>query len=117
MGRSQFLPQAEVRRKLTSANIDVLAAAIRDGSNDKRFDMNEDELVNESDMNYIVETVFKTKTGDSDLDGDVDFADFLVLSGNFGKADMVWAQGNFDLTPEITIDDFLALSLNFDAND
>lgn len=52
--------------------------------------------------------------GDADGNGAVDFADFLVLSQNFGRADDVaFADGDFDADGEIDFSDFLLLSSNF----
>lgn len=50
--------------------------------------------------------------GDADLNGKVEFADFLLLSDNFGeKGD--WAQGDFDASGYVTFSDFLLLSSDF----
>ena len=51
-------------------------------------------------------------TGDTDLDGSVNFADFLQLSGNFGNA-ADWSTGDFDGDGTAGFSDFLALSSNF----
>lgn len=54
--------------------------------------------------------------GDTDLDGDVDFADFLALSRNFedgpGKT---WADGDFTGDGQVLFADFLILSGNFNG--
>jgi len=56
--------------------------------------------------------------GDTDLNGTVEFADFLVLSQNFGMAVSLgdeggWGQGDFDCNGTIEFADFLAMSENF----
>ena len=51
--------------------------------------------------------------GDSDRDGDVDFADFLILSTNFGSIDAVWSDGDFDADGRVSFVDFLLLSSQF----
>ena len=52
--------------------------------------------------------------GDLDGDGEVAFADFLVLSGNFGSSgDIPYADGDIDCDGEVAFADFLALSANF----
>lgn len=56
-----------------------------------------------------------TVAGDLDGDGSVAFADFLVLSSNFGNAEGTYAEGNVDLTDGVAFADFLALSSNFGA--
>ncbi len=49
------------------------------------------------------------------MDGDVDFADFLTLSENFGSrvSSRGWRQGDFDGNRKVEFPDFLALSANF----
>jgi ELWxxDGT repeat protein len=53
--------------------------------------------------------------GDADANGAVDFADFLLLSANFGRMDedVAFADGDFDESGEIDFADFLLLSQNF----
>lgn len=54
-----------------------------------------------------------TLPGDLDGNGDVAFADFLVLSGNFGQTLPSYVDGNIDLQGGIDFADFLVLSGNF----
>lgn len=51
--------------------------------------------------------------GDTDIDGDVDFADFVQLSRGFGAVDTGWADGDFDFDGTTGFSDFLDLSMNF----
>ena len=51
--------------------------------------------------------------GDLDGNGKVEFADFLVLSGNFGSEVDSHAQGDIDCNGKVEFADFLALSGNF----
>lgn len=48
--------------------------------------------------------------GDANSDGNVTFADFLILSNNFGSIDAVFADGDFDGDGRVTLDDFLILA-------
>ena len=51
--------------------------------------------------------------GDTNGDGNVDFADFLALAANFGTG-QGWSEGNFDGSEDGTqFADLLALSANF----
>jgi len=54
-------------------------------------------------------------SGDANGDGEVAFADFLILSSNFGRADadIVFADGDFNGDGEVGFADFLILSSNF----
>ncbi len=60
-------------------DIDLLAAEVRSGGSDLAFDLTQDGLVSNSDMDYIVESLLQTRYGDTDLDRDVDIVDFLRL--------------------------------------
>jgi len=52
--------------------------------------------------------------GDANLDGEVGFADFLILSSNFGRqVDVAFTDGDFDEDGEVGFADFLLLSSNF----
>ncbi len=51
--------------------------------------------------------------GDLDGDGSVAFADFLVMSSNFGSADSEYADGDVDCDGSVQFADFLTLSSNF----
>ena len=50
--------------------------------------------------------------GDSNADGRVDFADFLILSGAFGTRGS-WQTGDFDGDGWVGFSDFLVLSGSF----
>lgn len=51
--------------------------------------------------------------GDLDGNGKVEFADFLILSGNFGKDVEGHAEGDIDCNGKVEFADFLVLSGNF----
>lgn len=54
-----------------------------------------------------------TTAGDLDGNGKVEFADFLVLSGNFGKDVGSASEGDIDCNGKVEFADFLVLSGNF----
>jgi hypothetical protein len=54
----------------------------------------------------------RTRVGDANLDGRVDFTDFLRVAENFGNS-ASWSDGNFAFTPVVEFADFLALAENF----
>ena len=58
-------------------------------------------------------TVTITLPGDANLDGRVDFNDFLVLQNNFGQAGTRFDQGNFNYDGMTDFNDFLVLQNNF----
>ena len=51
--------------------------------------------------------------GDVDLDGDVDFLDYVAVKGNFGHADALWTDGDFDGNGEVDFLDYVAAKGNF----
>ena len=69
-------------------------------------------LIELDDIHALAERVLGTKIGDTNLDGKVDFGDFLTLSGNFDES-ANWAGGDFDCNFQVEFSDFLALSQNF----
>ena len=97
-------------------DIDDLYAAIAAFSPnqtfDPKFDLDSDEQLSSADITFMIEEILQTKLGDVNLDGAVDFSDFLELSASFGS-EGGWSQGDFDGSGEIDFADFLALSRNF----
>lgn len=87
------------------------------------FDLNNDHTINDSDItNWLglaaAEMGFTAPfvPGDTDLDGSVDFADFLRLANNF-PGGLEWTDGNFDGSLDGTqFSDFLLLSQNFGSS-
>ena len=77
------------------------------------FDLNGDRVVNQLDVTHLVENIVESRLGDSNLDGRVDFIDFLALANNFGKQDALWDDGDFDGDGMVGFDDFLLLAENF----
>lgn len=97
---------------LTAADIDQLSAALRANSSDERFDLDTNGSVNEDDLSHMIANIFGTRLGDANLNGTVDFPDFLALSADFGNSGG-WAEGDFDGNGQVEFPDFLALSGNF----
>ena len=95
------------------ADIDALHAAIAGGTNDATFDLNGDAQVTTLDADFLIEDILGTKRGDVDLNGRVDFLDFLALAQNFGKQEATWSDGDFDGDGSVSFLDFLSLAQNF----
>lgn len=51
--------------------------------------------------------------GDANLDGQVTFTDFLLVSRNFDRTDASWSDGDFNGDGVVAFPDFLTLSRNF----
>lgn len=58
----------------------------------------------------------KPIAGDIDLDGIVAFADFIVLSENFGSTDAKWRDGDMDGDGAVSFIDFLMLSNSYGSS-
>ncbi len=95
-----------------SSDIDFLSSAIQSGDDAAILDVNQDGVVSAEDRVFWIESINGTLAGDADLNGSVQFADFLALSDSFGEAGG-WAQGDFDGDGLVEFPDFLVLSQNF----
>ena len=97
--------------KILTQNVAV-APAEPQGLFLRRLDLNRDRLVDASDVHFWITDLKSTYVGDTNLDGEVKFDDFLTLSANFGQAGG-WAEGDFNADEIVNFPDFLALSANF----
>jgi len=95
------------------ADIDLLATHIR-GDKDVAFDLNGDGELDLNDQSTLIEEYLGTQLGDANLDGTIDFADFLALSASFGQSGG-WTDGDFDASGDVQFPDFLFLSKNYGA--
>jgi S-formylglutathione hydrolase FrmB len=93
-------------------DVDQLMGRIPIGSRAELYDLNESGTVELGDLELLIQKEIGTWFGDADLNGEVDFGDFLALSANFGQ-DGGWAQGDFDASGDVQFADFLLLSSNF----
>ncbi len=100
--------------ELTLADIDLLSAAIVAGTSDSsRYDLDGNGPVDVDDLEMFLNIAGRT-AGDTDLNGEVGFTDFLVLSSNFGTTvTSRWSDGDFNASGEVDFADFLVLSGNF----
>ena len=53
--------------------------------------------------------------GDFDLNGSVDFADFLTLAANFGESEASYLEGNVNTLAGVDFADYLEFSFNFET--
>lgn len=110
-------------------DIDALSAEVRNGTNNPNFDLDGDGAVNEADRVVLVESLFNTFFGDSNLDGEFNTSDFVSVfttgefedgvdgnstwatgdwngDGDFGTGDFVLAfsAGGFEAGPRVAVD-------------
>ena len=93
-------------------DLDLLYAAIADGDNADEFDVSEDQQLDATDVEDWM-ALFDAPMGDADLNGVVEFVDFLEVSKNFGQEVDSWSDGDFDANGVVDFPDFLTLSGNF----
>jgi hypothetical protein len=99
--------------RVDGRDIDLLVAALSASSQDASFDLDSNRRVDAGDLDYLVESILNTRRGDADLDGDVDFADFVTLSFRYGAGVANWGQGDFDADRTVSFSDFVTLASNF----
>ena len=97
---------------LDAPDIDILSEQVQMGDYVAEYDLNDDDELSELDRQFWITELVNTLPGDADLDGSVEFADFLSLSSSFGM-EAGWAEGDFDGDQEVQFPDFLLLSQNF----
>ena len=103
---------AEKGRLATQLDIDRIFAEIRDEETHDGNDWDGDGAVTQADVDQALSTMGTTR-GDVNLSGDVDFADFLLLSRSFGKQDAQWHNGDMNGDKHVGFADFLLLSAAF----
>ena len=86
-------------RSLSHIDIDLLSAAIRDGVNTKRFDMNGDSMLDLGDHVAWVHDVRESWYGDANLDGEFNSSDMVqVFSvGEYETEENAgWSEGDWN---------------------
>lgn len=111
---TSFFADFNADRNLDAADIDLLSLLVRSGSDRDAFDLDENGSIEQEDRRMWIEDVFGSRFGDANLDKQVDMADFLELSKNFGSMGG-WSKGDFDGNGYTQFRDFLMLSQNFGA--
>ena len=95
-----------------AADIDDLAAAIRNSSPEAKYDLNGDGDLDGEDMDELVHNILGSEYGDADLNGAVDNEDFEDLVGNFGLR-AGWPDGDFSGDGSIDLHDFAIIRGKF----
>lgn len=100
---------------LDASDIDALYASIQqpDSADLGTSDLNRDEKIDRQDVDLLVREVLLTEYGDLNLDGSVDFADFIRLSTHYGQSDAGWMQGDLTGDDDVDFADFVLLSASF----
>ena len=85
------------------------------------LDLNSDGIVDQRDARLLCELDDANQRlseqgfalGDFDLNGSVEFADFLLLAASFGSSDAHYGMGDANCDSTVSFADFLVLSQNF----
>ena len=93
-------------------DIDLLCAAVNSSLDPDTYDMNADGELTADDVLAWLDATGQYQ-GDVNLDGEVEFGDFLVLSAAFGLQEPVWTAGDLNCDGDVAFADFLSLSANF----
>lgn len=76
------------------------------------FDLDDNNLVNDDDVDLMLASVFETVRGDFNLDGMVTLDDYDILSGNYHTPGG-WGDGDATGDGFIDFEDFVTLALHF----
>jgi hypothetical protein len=88
------------------ADIDLLFAEIRSGDGNLYYDLTGDDVLNQTDADYLVRFLLGTDYGDANLDGQVSDADYTVWADHYGATGAGWAMGDFNGNTSITEADY-----------
>ena len=99
-------------------DIDLLAAAVRNGTSDSKFNVDglgDPNIPDDADFEFYItdDSMLSTGFGDHDLNFLVNFSDFVKLSNNFNITGTGWDQGNGNTDNITNFNDFVRLSNNF----
>jgi hypothetical protein len=98
--------------QLSAADIDLLSAAVRQGSSDLAYDLDRNGRVQNEDRVYWVEQLKRTCFGDANLDGLFDTTDFVLVfqAGEYEDAtagNSKWATGDWNGDADFSSSDFI----------
>jgi hypothetical protein len=97
---------------LDAADVDALVAAIASGSNEAMFDLDLSRIVDVADLDLWVRSLKKTWYGDTDLDGEFNTNDLILVFQRGEYQDGVtnnstWGDGDWNGDLEFTSGDFV----------
>ncbi len=97
---------------LDANDIDNLTEEVRNGTNNARYDLNDDAVVDQADRVIWVEQLKNTYFGDSNLDGEFNSSDFVgVFTGGLYESgvdgDAEWEDGDWNGDGNFSSTDFV----------
>ena len=98
--------------RLNEDDIDLLSRTVAARIQDRRFDMNDDQTIDQRDRDEWVERIFGTSYGDANLDGVFDSADLVHVQrlGEFKDAtggNSTWSEGDWNGDGEFDTSDLV----------
>lgn len=91
---------------IDSQDIDALANAIAEGSNNARFDINSDQHIDLQDHTFLISEILVVFPGDANLDGTVDAVDLAFWKNHNFSMSVGWGQGDFNADRVTDVRDF-----------
>jgi len=64
-------------------------------------------------VDVLVKTIFQTRYGDTDLNGTINFDDYVRTDNGFNNHLAGWMNGDFDGNGQVNFDDYVIIDLNF----
>ena len=92
-------------------DLDDLSIALAADNYVRKLDVNSDTILDEVDLDLML-GILGSLRGDADVNGTVNFEDFLILADNFGDPHP-WSKGDFNTNGLVDFTDFLLLANNF----
>lgn len=100
---------------VTGTDIDWLRGAIAAQVDNMMFDVNNDQVVSNADLSYLLADILNTNSADVNLDGVVDAADVAIVRSHMGYIQQAgaapWHYGN--ITGDGNVDEVDLISLRF----
>ena len=81
---------------VTTDDIDLLYAAVRNGSKPPFYDLDGDGDVTATDVMFLLREILSVLPGDANLDGSVDITDLDIWSSNRFQTGRGWASADFN---------------------
>lgn len=96
-----------------AADIDLLTTALIQQNLDTKYDVNGDGQVTSQDRSFLIQDVLRTYSGDSNLDGEFDSADLLLVLQRGAYEDQkpvnsTWLDGDWSGDQEFDTADLIA---------
>lgn len=103
--------------RITGDDVHYLHDAIEAQLTSPLLDIDLNGRVTLADLELLEDMVPNKRPGDANLDGLVNFRDFLSLAASFGQSTGLWIRGDFNADGFVNFRDFLSLARNYDTGE